>query len=348
MEHQDVRIDSLSQFADAARGLAIILVVFGHVPGRLQDSPQILDWSVKTIYLFHVPLLFLLSGFTAELALSVGKNISNIGYLAKRSKRLIIPYLAMNVFYFGLQWFTQTILRFNRPVDLDLLLKIVTNPEHGPMGPLWFLYALFVISVMFAFLKFVLDAIGLKSLWCYLIVAIILTSFSWPESFCVNAAFYHLPFFIFGMVCLKHWDVFNWPPLCGFAISTLLFACIAYYGGLILPDPYLSLIVALSGCFSAMSLIKIIQDHKAHHFLMWIGRYAMGIYVLHMLIITIWSQCTRMITGSGLSLTGMSLMFVAALLLPIPIVRYGVERSLWLTSLVVGAPVRPNLVRPPS
>ena len=55
---------------DAARGLAILLVVIGHVVAR--DMPAGNEWYAQlkdTIYLFHMPLFMVLTGMTFALSL---------------------------------------------------------------------------------------------------------------------------------------------------------------------------------------------------------------------------------------------------------------------------------------
>ena len=63
---------------DIIRGILIIFVVIGHSGGGvLHDS----------IFLFHMPLFFLLSGFLFE-----GDRTKEKGYLTCKAKRLLIPY----------------------------------------------------------------------------------------------------------------------------------------------------------------------------------------------------------------------------------------------------------------
>lgn len=74
------------EWIDLLKGLAIILVVMGHMP---YDDGCI---ALKNgIYSFHMPLFFLLAGFTA--ALSMGRSSSPGQFMVKRLVGIFIPYL---------------------------------------------------------------------------------------------------------------------------------------------------------------------------------------------------------------------------------------------------------------
>lgn len=66
---------------DSIRGLAIIFVVLGHV-SNLPDEIK------KAIYLFHMPLFFIVSGYL----FSIKKSRDNLpGYIKSKFRRLVIP-----------------------------------------------------------------------------------------------------------------------------------------------------------------------------------------------------------------------------------------------------------------
>lgn len=75
------------EWIDLLKGLAIILVVMGHMP--YDDGSVALK---NGIYSFHMPLFFLLAGFTA--ALSMNRSATPWGFMRKRVVGIFIPYLA--------------------------------------------------------------------------------------------------------------------------------------------------------------------------------------------------------------------------------------------------------------
>ncbi|WAT15945.1 acyltransferase family protein [Xanthomonas fragariae] len=69
---------------DAAKALAIVLVVLGHASG--------MPLAYKLFaYSFHVPLFFVLSGWVGE---RFGRRALNVATLAKLGRTLLVPYLA--------------------------------------------------------------------------------------------------------------------------------------------------------------------------------------------------------------------------------------------------------------
>ena len=135
---------------DYARGLAIILVVYGHCFRGVQEagfvaasSPlRVIDF---TIYGFHMPLFFFLSGAVSTKAFQ--HNL--VPFLRSRLMSIGWPYLL---------WMS---------IEAALLLSLsgLTNmgPPHlgvdtylyRPLSPFWFLYALFTASlVVYALRRF--------------------------------------------------------------------------------------------------------------------------------------------------------------------------------------------------
>lgn len=75
------------EWVDILKGLAILLVVVGHMeyaegtanPGRM------------LIYSFHMPLFFMLAGYTAALSLSRNPNL--LKFISRRFLSVMVPYI---------------------------------------------------------------------------------------------------------------------------------------------------------------------------------------------------------------------------------------------------------------
>ena len=128
---------------DYARGLAIILVVYGHCFRGLLDAGDVAANSPLrmvdfTVYGFHMPLFFFLSGAVSTKAFQQGL----MPFLRSRLMSIGWPYLL---------WMS---------VEAALLISLsgLTNmgPPHlgidtylyRPLSPFWFLYALFAASLV--------------------------------------------------------------------------------------------------------------------------------------------------------------------------------------------------------
>ena len=82
-----------------AKGLAIILVVFGHIVAR-QDPAQV-QWYEplrRAIYAFHMPFFLYLSGFVAAASGFLGRGRAGFGdALKRRAQRLLLPFFALGL-----------------------------------------------------------------------------------------------------------------------------------------------------------------------------------------------------------------------------------------------------------
>lgn len=147
---------------DAAKALAILLVVFGHAKG-IPHAYVILAYS------FHVPMFFLLSGWVGE---AFGKRPLGMATWTKLARTLLLPYLAFFVVAYAYWMLTRHIgskaqLWGDRPWWEPLLgLLSGIGPKLYVMPALWFLPALFVTTLAYLYLRRLLslDALALLSL----------------------------------------------------------------------------------------------------------------------------------------------------------------------------------------
>ncbi len=80
---------------DRAKGLAILLVVFGHLVAR--QGPTGVGWYDPLrigIYLFHMPLFMYLSGYVAFMSGAARAPLSGWpAFVRRRAVRLLVPFL---------------------------------------------------------------------------------------------------------------------------------------------------------------------------------------------------------------------------------------------------------------
>lgn len=119
-------------YIDAARGLAILCVVLGHLcPGGA---------IVQYVSSFHVPVFFILSGLL--MAERDGwKNQSLTDFAARKAKRLLFPYATFSAL--------NLILVFVRRGQKALLRQLVATVLGEGIDALWFLSALFLAELAF-------------------------------------------------------------------------------------------------------------------------------------------------------------------------------------------------------
>lgn len=173
---------------DIARGLGIILVVYGHVLRGNVLAVEPTGWAARqdlVIYAFHMPLFFMLAGLF--LWQSVGKG--KLRFTKDRWWQMIYPYLLWSVVTALTELaFAQWV---NTPISWNDLLFIPINP----IEQYWFLYALLIaqmIAVLVYPRKWLLVLAGIAGL-----SAVPLPIGPWI----LSGALVHLPYVIFGVLC---------------------------------------------------------------------------------------------------------------------------------------------------
>ena len=171
-------------YFDNARFILVVLVVVGHFITGLHKDHELFLFINNYLSLFRMPALIIISGYFA-------KKFHEDGYIAKITKRVLIPYLFCQVifsyYYYHL---------YDRPLfEVDLFHPVYT---------LWFLLSLFCWHL----LLFIFS--GIKH---SLIVALILgVGIGYIESaghyFSISRTFVFFPFFLLGYHLKK--EHFEW------------------------------------------------------------------------------------------------------------------------------------------
>lgn len=125
---------------DIAKGIAIILVIVGHTVENLSPLRHI-------IFSFHMPLFFILAGYTFKTK-PMGRTLSS------SFSRLIVPYIMLFfVWQFTHYFMNHGAVALHDIADYALMFFFasgVYNPQLNiePVGMSWFLVALFCARIM--------------------------------------------------------------------------------------------------------------------------------------------------------------------------------------------------------
>jgi fucose 4-O-acetylase-like acetyltransferase len=138
---------SRSPWIDNARGVAIALVVIGHVVqfGAHEQFDIFTNPLFITIYAFHMPLFVLLSGY---LAYSSFQRRSGLAIVKDRCRTILLPMVAWTIVG-GLLWKTSTGV-VNRDFSIVDTLGYVAEFLVRPDMTLWFLWFLILANVAMA------------------------------------------------------------------------------------------------------------------------------------------------------------------------------------------------------
>lgn len=127
---------------DIMRGLAMICVLVGQIFGTYLNNGTYVEYSrisqliFDLIYSFHMPLLFVISGYVEHMVSAERSEGINM-------RKVVIVMMAPYMFFSALQIIMKGILGMQQ-MSLGAFLRVLIEPISG----LWFLYALFIFKVI--------------------------------------------------------------------------------------------------------------------------------------------------------------------------------------------------------
>jgi len=311
-------------YIDIAKGIGIVLVVLGHcIPDATSPtgiSVPAYRWLHDMIYSFHMPLFFFLAGFMVSRQKMLARAQKPLDLVCKRISRLLVPYIFVGLCYAP---FKMLLSRFaNKPYDISTLWQMVIGVN--PDGELWFLYALFVITVIAALFAFRISLLGLVAAAALLI---------WnPWGIITNFLF----FFLLGIYMRReHKDFVLHLTVSQIAMAAIVFL-IGLYGLLGMGWHACFLLTATSGTVLVLWASLVLSRYKSHGSALlehW-GILSMDIYILSDIIkipfrVVLWNKL-HLYTPTFVICT------VAAIVFSVWISEYVIRRNTWLKFLVLG------------
>ena len=224
---------------DVMKGVTILLMVYAHV-----SNAEIVN---RVVFSFHMPLFFLLGGYFIKDNNDIKQQW--LPYTIKSAKRLLLPYFVTMFLMCLWVWRFEIVkLRFNLswlPL-LNVLWgsgdMLVTQYGRLYVGPLWFLFAIFVAREVF-----------------YLIQCIADKCFDRQESKYMPIVLMTIVLSVFSIVLYPFVQPLPWNPLPG--IAALMFFVIGWsLRKIVLP---LWLKIALVVCWVLVIVLNLRIDLRA-------------------------------------------------------------------------------------
>ncbi len=136
---------------DRLKGVAIFLVVLGHIVSR--EPPENAHWYMylkDSIYLFHMPLFMFISGLILAYTRKPIESIKDYGkYLKSKFIRLIPAYLGFAALIFIGKAVCGHFMHVDNPVYTPAdFLQVLLNPRSSYCAYLWYIYVLFVFYAL--------------------------------------------------------------------------------------------------------------------------------------------------------------------------------------------------------
>lgn len=319
---------------DLLRGFAIILMITGHSILVHPVNFMEIAWCQNLhnwIYSFHMELFFLISG-------CVYKCSDYSGYLSKKVDRLLVPLVVIGMVAILFSSFGgSAVNKHTTPVDgiKDLFLR---------GNPYWFLYVLFIISMIYPFIEKLC-----KNIWGELVLAVVIIVLchfvKMPELFRLSSLMYYLPYFIMGRALVSLIKK-KYKLIVGVIVSLL---CIGLYVYLwctevtipfekyikafLMMIPFFFLTKALLSVENKNRIIKWVND-----FLRLASKYSLQLYLFNGFVLV----ASRVMIVSALNITNpaivIPLIVMANCLVTLILCEFFIKQTKWLGWLCGTAP----------
>lgn len=311
-------------WVDYAKGIGIILVVYGHIAWGVCNAGLQCDMTRETIvnsvlYTFHMPLFFLLAGLFLKRSLSAHGGAP--GLIANKFNTVAYPYVIWSLLQGGVELLFAR-FKNNGSVSIHEILAFPWEPRMQ----FWFLYTLFWTFVVCGL---VFSRVPTRHQPWLLVPALL--AYAAKEQFQQHTNFYNvanfLPFFVLGALLIDHVDRLVAHRKTIFIVSLLTAIVLewVFHGplGLLNRDPehLIKLPMAMACVIAVISLCAILQSYH-WRWLATLGAASLFIYVMHTMI----GVGVRAILASGLHVQGyvphVVTATLTALLVPLVIHQY--------------------------
>jgi len=272
------------QSVETLRGIAIILMVAGHVIGhRSHSGLAVADDSIwRYIYYsfeyLRMPLFTAISGFVYALKPVSKEHVFK--FMKGKSRRILLPFVSVATLQYTLNAIVPNV---NNPVEMNNIWKIYIFGY----GQFWFLMAIFQVFIAIVILEYFEILSRVKGwLITFLIATALLITI---KQFEINISFfqfsrflYLLPFFLLGLGLNRFKDdLFNRKTLIPVFAILIIGLFIQQYDWFTLGYTEHGRVGILGIIVGVTGIWMLFYIRKSNKFLAWLGYYSYGIYLLH-------------------------------------------------------------------
>ncbi len=303
---------------DAAKGIAILLVVSGHIVATTPpDGVQWYDTLRYALYRFHMPFFLYLSGYVAGLTGVLSAPPAGWPRLVrKRAARLLPPFLLVGLLILaGKLAAMQLAFVDNAPNGLwGGLASLFWHTANSPATSVWYLLVLFIATVA------ALPVVRLAGTTGLLLAFLALQPLPVPPVMYLDRFASHAVFFALGAWVAMREDQLlplfgRWLGLWWLAFLASLVAAVAGLMG-----PRLALLVCGTLAVPALHGLVRTQAVARLRWPLWLGGYSMVIYLFNTIAIGM-AKAALLLAGIGWTAAGFwlhaPLLMLAGVALPI-------------------------------
>jgi fucose 4-O-acetylase-like acetyltransferase len=268
------------EWVNYAKGLGIVLVVFGHVEAasKFLESPGEARWLgiIETaIYQFHMPLFFFLSGlFVAKSARRPAWE-----FLTHKARTILYPYVVWTILQAAMASLAPQAA--TRPIHF---WDVVKQLPYHPYAQFWFLYVLFMCMTAFLVLHklgFGTLAITVVALSFYAMGAWV-TLPNWGMLFQFRAEFGY--FMLGALFCPVILEGINKYPLRWLLAAAIWLYGLVLWSAIAKPGPAAINDITLlggAGIMATVALAKALSAFPGTGLVAFLGEKSLVIYVAH-------------------------------------------------------------------
>lgn len=251
------------QWLAVLQGMAMLFVVLGHSELYGGNSPKeniIIKTIGDVIYQFHMPLMFMISGYLFYFT-SIRKEKAFNTLMTNKLHRLGVPFLAFTFITVFLKMAFSSLMK--RQVSNSIWGNILDVFVYGnnPLGEMWFIYVLLVLMALYPIYKLVLKNKVLEVVFFLLTLGLCI-----EHDFFLNYKYFYSPeiatylvFFYGGILFSKYNmidEIIN-PKI--LVLLTFLLVGINFY-------PFSTAIRALIDCIFCFALCKMVGTYLPNLF----------------------------------------------------------------------------------
>lgn len=299
---------SRNNIIDALKGVAILLMVFGHlIQFTSVDNSYLYNPIYIFIYSFHMPLFIMISGFFFNKSLNK-KSVKNL--LNDRLVTILLPYVSWTIIFITV-WavFNHFNLSF-----FQLCQKYIYTFLY--VSKLWFLWVLFVCILLVCLNLLIKRYIGGIS-----ILFIVLFIYVLPETQMLSLinVKYMFPFFILGYYYHEYSNVFKeWIRYSSY-VSIIIYPVLLFFWSeenfsFIIDSKNLNPIIykyitAFSGILAIVFVFRNFYKHFEINYLQKLGRNSIAIYIISDYLIALPSHFKFIFFNNSIVLNSVILLF---------------------------------------
>ena len=271
-------------WVDYAKAIGIILVVYGHVArgvfkAGMEYAPVIHNLVDSVIYSFHMPLFFFLSGlFFIQTLRKRGAR----GFFINKTETILYPFIVWSLLQGGIEVILSS--HTNNHTSIADVLSLFWEPR----AQFWFLYALFLISIISVYVYKNLDTKFNLTVFAIASLAYLLRDhFNLIPA--VGYVSKNFVFFSLGILMYENKKILankNSYILPVFFIAFVVLQCVFHYqlNLTYLTDQYLfSLVLALVSIIFIASLCLYLSKYRIQ-WLKLLGVSSLIIFLMHILV----------------------------------------------------------------